>query len=251
MEVILKHHTPLWVASEAIRTAWDSGEKSDSLHDVWACSECSWLEEKYLTPMNGQGQVSCPECGSPDVYHMDTVLGKHDLALIERVGNKFKHSSTLEHLSYNFQIKGISRACLQELARHRIASLTVKSTRYTLKELKNKMILPSAIQEWCVIPPNMTPVQENKFRMSMVSALGDVVSALNVGQSNDVVKFLLPESYKTELAWTINARSLQNFLSLRSDKSAMWEIRKLANQIFDALPDDHKYLFTDYMKKEK
>ena len=59
--------------------------------------------------------------------------GEKDVELIERVGNKFKHASTLEHLSYNFYIQGISRALLQELARHRVASLSVKSTRYTLK----------------------------------------------------------------------------------------------------------------------
>ncbi len=55
--------------------------------------------------------------------------GEKDKELINRVGNKFKHGSVLEHLVYNFDIKGISRACLQELARHRIASLSVKSTR--------------------------------------------------------------------------------------------------------------------------
>ena len=64
--------------------------------------------------------------------------GEIDKELIDRVGNKFKHASTLEHLHYNFYIKGISRALLQELARHRMASLSVKSTRYTLKELKKE-----------------------------------------------------------------------------------------------------------------
>ena len=51
--------------------------------------------------------------------------GAKDLALIDRVGNQLKHSSTLEHLYYNFYISGISRALLQELARHRLASLSV------------------------------------------------------------------------------------------------------------------------------
>lgn len=64
--------------------------------------------------------------------------GEKDKELIERVGNKMRHASTLEHLFYNFYIEGISRACLQELARHRIASLSVKSTRYTLKELRDE-----------------------------------------------------------------------------------------------------------------
>ena len=57
---------------------------------------------------------------------------------INRVANVSKHSSTIEHLVYSFDIDGISRAVLQELARHRIASYTVKSTRYTLKELRDE-----------------------------------------------------------------------------------------------------------------
>ena len=41
--------------------------------------------------------------------------GEKDKELIDRVGNKNRHSSTLEHLVYNFFIEGISRAVLQEL----------------------------------------------------------------------------------------------------------------------------------------
>ena len=45
----------------------------------------------------------------------------------------------IDHIFYNFHIEGISRACLQEMMRHRHrASPSVKSTRYTLKELKQE-----------------------------------------------------------------------------------------------------------------
>ncbi|MBD3795792.1 MAG: FAD-dependent thymidylate synthase, partial [Epsilonproteobacteria bacterium] len=94
MNVTLLQHTPLEITAHAIRTCWQSFDKSD----------------------HG---------------------GQKDKELIDRVGNKFKHASTLEHLYFTFYIQGVSRALLQELARHRIASLSVKSTRYTLKELKN------------------------------------------------------------------------------------------------------------------
>ena len=69
--------------------------------------------------------------------------------------------------------------------------------------------------------------------------------------SNDLAKFAMPESYKTELTWSINARSLQNFLSLRSSKSALWEIRKLALAIFDTIPQNHQFIFKDFMEEIK
>ncbi len=173
--------------------------------------------------------------------------GEKDRALIDRVGNKFKHASTLEHLVYTFYLKGVSRALLQELARHRIASLSVKSTRYTLKELKN--IEPfeednfDGASKYIVLTGN-----SDVDRVSII-ALNNLQSVLKKGISNDIAKYALPECYKTELTWTINARSLQNFLALRSNKAALWEIRDLSQMVYGILPSEHKYLFEDSMYK--
>jgi thymidylate synthase (FAD) len=165
--------------------------------------------------------------------------GEKDKDLINRVGNKFKHSSTLEHLSYTFYIAGISRALLQELARHRMASLSVKSTRYTLKELKESNDIN--YEDFLVFTG--VEIVDNASKV----ALDNLQNILKNGVANDMAKYCLPESYKTELTWTINARSLQNFLSLRTTKAALWEIRDLANKIYETLPSDHKYLFQESM----
>jgi len=198
MEVTLMHNTPLDICAYAIRTCWQSFDKSD------------------------EG-------------------GEKDKALIDRVGNKYKHSSTLEHLVYTFYIKGISRALLQELARHRVASLSVKSTRYTLKELKNTKPFKEtdfdSASEFIVLTGNKL------VDITSIKALNNIQELLKKGISNDIAKYALPECYKTELTWTINARSLQNFLTLRSSKSALWEIRDLSNKLYSTLPSEHKYLF--------
>jgi len=203
MRVTLNHHTPLVICSDAIRTCWQSFDKSD----------------------NG---------------------GEKDKELIDRVGNKFKHASTLEHLVYSFYIEGVSRALLQELARHRMASLSVKSTRYTLKELKNEESFTLEDKQRASKYLVMTDV-DMVDEMS-IKALENIRVVLKEGISNDKAKYCLPESYKTELTWSINARSLQNFISLRSDKAALWEIRELANALYQTLPEDHKYLFKDFLK---
>ncbi|MCR2040098.1 FAD-dependent thymidylate synthase [Campylobacter helveticus] len=172
--------------------------------------------------------------------------GEKDKELIDRVGNKFKHASTLEHLNYNFYIQEISRACLQELARHRHASFSVKSTRYTLKELRNE-----------------SEFKENDFENAgrylvfcgneavdnaSIKTLENLREILQTSISLDLAKYCLPESYKTELTFSINARSLQNFLSLRSSKSALWEIRALARALFEALPEEHHFIFEHCMQ---
>lgn len=200
------HYTPLEVCAHAIRTCWQSFDKSDD-------------------------------------------GGKKDKALIDRVGNKYKHASTMEHLVYTFYIQGVSRALLQELARHRIASPSVKSTRYTLKELKESE--PFAEDDYEGASKFIVLTKNSLVDSASIKALNNLQSILKSGVSNDIAKFCLPECYKTELTWTINARSLQNFITLRSNKSALWEIRDMAYRLYDALPKDHQYLYEESLYKEK
>ena len=47
---------------------------------------------------------------------------------------KAGHESVLEHITLTYSIKGISRALLQEVSRHRHISLSVESTRHTLRK---------------------------------------------------------------------------------------------------------------------
>ena len=148
----------------------------------------------------------------------------------------------VEHLSYSFDIDGISRAVLQELARHRIASYTVKSTRYTLQELKNEE--PFYVEDGIERASKYVVLNGNiLIDHSIIAALEMLRYLLSAGTPNDVAKYALPEAYKTSLVMTINARSLQNFLELRTSKHAFKEIQELARAMFEALPSDHKFLF--------
>jgi len=190
MKVILLHASPLWLAAHACRMSHDNHDKSDS--------------SKGIT-------------------------GTKDMELIERVGNKLKHKSILEQLVYHFDIDGISRACLQELARHRTARLTVKSTRYTL----NKMKPEDNFMDYLVsVSPEIDDMNAIQLKAIAYSS-----------KSNDIKKYMLPEAFKTSLIWQIDGRNLQNFLTLRCSNEALWEIRDLSKEIFDNLPDHHKYIY--------
>ncbi len=173
-------------------------------------------------------------------------------ARINRVANVSKHASTIEHLSYSFDIDGISRACLQELARHRIASYTVKSSRYTLQELKEEE--PFDIDGMRGFRDNIEYeyYRANKYLVFTGSrdvdtesccSLENLRKLIQLDISNDIAKYCMPEAYKTSLVMTINARSLQNFLELRSSKHALWEIQDLAKDMYDAIPEEHKFLY--------
>lgn len=236
IKVILLHHTPLHIASDGARTCWSSQDKSDTERAGW-----------YDDPLGSRFRP--------------TTIGPKDLALIDRVGNQFHHASILEHISMNFFIDGISRACLQELARHRLASLSVKSSRYTLKELKNEpsfknRVFPEGETEVCYTY-NYTNanrylvfIEDTVINEFAIDALDKLRKAIVGGISNDKAKYCMPEAYRTQLTWTINLRSLQNFLSLRTDKKALPEIQHLAHLIYEELPSNIQSLVKHCMAED-
>lgn len=249
MQVSLVHNTPLIVCADAIRTCWQSQDKSDT-KGFWICHDCGvGSPEEHLK----NDAYQCDNCGSYETAFIRGKMGPKDKELIDRVGNKLKHASTLEHLVYTFEIDGISRACLQELARHRMASMSVKSTRYTLKELREEDAFSgiggrNAARTLQRAANYLVFTGSERVDDMSIRALENLRSVLVEGVSNDLAKYCLPEAYKTSLTWTINARSLQNFLSLRSDKSALWEMQDLAGEVYEALPAEHKYIFEECIK---
>ena len=211
MIVTLLHHTPLEIADKAIGKCWDKPKE---------------------------------EC---------------DVDRIDRVANKHKHSSTIEHITYNFDLDGVSRALLQELARHRMANLSVKSSRYTLKELKEQDRFVHDLTPIGAIPSEaynrarefLVFTKDDLVNLASIRALENLRQLIQLGVSNDLAKYCIPEAYKTSLVWTVNARALQNFLALRTNKAALWEIRDLAYLIYENLPNDHKFLFEKNLYKEE
>lgn len=182
-------------------------------------------------------------------------ITEKDKSLIDTLINTLSHKSVSEHCIYVFNIKGISRLCLQELARHRLASYSVKSTRYTLSQL--------AKDEHFSITETGMANKQNLQRATKyinltgnelvdscaVSSLSNLQVALKDGIKNDIAKYCLPECWKVDLVWTINIRSLMNFLELRLSNSAHFEIRELAKNILNTLPKEHRFLYSKYIDK--
>ena len=130
------------------------------------------------------------------------------------------HMSVFEHASATFKIEGISRACLAQLTRHRIASYSVMSQRYCKV---------AAGGLWYVTPPSIAGTDaELRFHASAFDAMWSYQAAIEEGMKPEDARYLLPEATKTSLVMTINARSLQNLFTLRLDAHAQWEIRELA-----------------------
>ncbi len=195
-KVSLLHYTPLETVIWAIRGCWDSHDKMDS--------------------SNG-------------------ILGSKDAKLLQKILES-KHESTIEHCSYTFWIEGISRALLQELARHRIASLSVQSTRYTLKKGMKQ--------------PTKTLYRSTGDEILDTHIEDTIQKMVSLTSPNDLLKYALPEAFKVNLTYTINARSFRNLLGLRLAPTALPEFRVLAHTMLSQLPQDHlRHLYSDIIEK--
>lgn len=177
--------------------------------------------------------------------------------LLTKIVKVYKHESCAEHIVFNFDITGISRAVLQELARHRIGSFTVESTRFCLKKIlhnykkdveetissdsledeetildKEFETVHKIISKYCSYNiEGKTEDQKWGMVISLVSALNNLISLAEQGLTNDELKPFIPEALRTTLCWTVNLRALNNFLELRTNPHVFHEMRMLALEV--------------------
>jgi thymidylate synthase (FAD) len=175
-------------------------------------------------------------------------LGRKDKSLIKAVIKK-NHQSVLEHCSYNFFIEGLPRYILQELTRHRMASYSVQSSRYTLSKLKGHEPFIQLGNGGYLTHPDCGKYVylsgNQRFDIKTIRDLDFVRECVNEGFPNDEIKQILPEAFLCNLMMTINVRSFRNFLELRTDPSAHFLIQELAFRMYDVVPESHKFLFDD------
>lgn len=200
------------------------------------------VELRHSTPLEiGEWAVSFP-------YEHEPEGGR-----FERVVKAFKHESEGEFLEYWYGIYGISRLCLQELARHRLASFSVRSTRYTLKKAIKAFRAGGSLDTFYVTPytkglsgapSDLKPRIERRVREFILEA--EELQAQ--GYKNDEIKYLLPEAWRTSLGFKLNARTLNNLLSLRVEGHAHFEIRHMANLMAQGVPGDQRFLFEEIIR---
>ncbi|MEM4527703.1 MAG: FAD-dependent thymidylate synthase [Desulfurococcaceae archaeon] len=185
------------------------------------------------------------------------------------------HGSPLEHSIYVFEVI-CSRACSHQLVRHRHASYTQYSQRYSdkylrdllskayelfgekftpeyskhinilvkLREIYDFNSLLDILSEGFIIPPFIVSTRRVEFLRSLVESLIQYYMALATGASFEDARYLLPQAIKTRLIVSMNARELvEVFLPLRMCSRAQWEIRMIAWDLWKQLLSIHSALF--------
>lgn len=144
------------------------------------------------------------------------------------------HGSPFEHAVFRFYVKA-PIFVVREWQRHRIASYNEVSGRYS--EFQPEFYIPThARMQDRVNKQGSHDALDQIVDVSMATHLATTqadafkryTEMLEMGIAREIARLVLPLTLYTKFWWTVNARSLMNFLALRNHDAAQWEIRQYA-----------------------
>jgi len=154
------------------------------------------------------------------------------------------HETPFEHCVFTFRIK-CPIFVAREWFRHRIGSFNEWSGRYSV--LEDEFYIPdkSAVRTqvgkpgaYTFLPwedPASPPEAFQEALVAHCEASYDLYQYwLDKGVAKELTRIFLPVNIYTQFYWTVNARSLMNFIKLRNAPDALLEIREYA-KIVEAL----------------
>jgi len=136
-----------------------------------------------------------------------------------------RHGTPFEHNSFTFFVSA-PIFVFREWHRHRISSINEMSGRYT--KLKPIFYLPAPERKLINVGtsarPEFAPGTDEQYAL-VEEEIGQgsqdqwdrYERLLEAGVANEISRAVLPVNVYSEMYWTVNARALMNFLSLRTD----------------------------------
>jgi len=160
---------------------------------------------------------------------------------------KNKHATPFEHSVFKFYIK-CPIFVAREWFRHRWSSFNEMSMRYYIPEtldfynpenIRQQIGKPGSYSFEEITDPITLSLVESKTKSVYAYAYNTYQVLLEAGVAKEIARSVLPVGQYTEFIWTVNARSLINFISLRNDSHAQYEIKCYAEVI--------ENIFAEYM----
>lgn len=149
------------------------------------------------------------------------------------------HLATLRFAHAVFNVSGISRVCSHQFVRSKHLDFLQRSQRYC-KELDTEFVSPES----------KTPDIACLYYEAYDTAMSYYEQLIEAGVKKEDARFVLPEATHTELNVSGNLQSWMDFLRLRSDKHAQWEIREVTRLIGEELYKHCPNIFEKYAPKE-
>jgi thymidylate synthase (FAD) len=150
-----------------------------------------------------------------------------------------RHGTPFEHNSFRFHVR-CPIFVAREWFRHRVSSFNEFSMRYARatddfyvpepEDVRTQVGKPGSYS-FEPVEPEVAENTREELRRVYDDAYATYEKLVEQGVARELARAVLPVGAYTEFYWTVNARSLMNFVSLRAADAAQREIRRYADAV--------------------
>ena len=147
-----------------------------------------------------------------------------------------RHGTPFEHNAFRFHIR-CPIFVAREWFRHRIGSFNEFSMRYAKatddfyvpepEDVRSQVGKPGSYS-FEPVEPELAERTREELQAVYEAAYAAYTRLVEEGVARELARSVLPVGAYTEFYWTVNARALMNFVSLRAAETAQREIRRYA-----------------------
>ncbi|TBR22650.1 FAD-dependent thymidylate synthase [bacterium] len=165
---------------------------------------------------------------------------------------KHQHLTPFEHALWKFHVK-CPIFVARQWFRHRFAAYNEVSFRYT--QTKDDFYFPATWRaqdlknkQGSVSSPQLDHAALSKvFKASVDQSFKAYEALIAAGVAREMARMALPVNLYTEFYWTVNARSLMNFLALRADGHAQLEIQAYAEALSKSFKETAPWTYEAFL----
>jgi thymidylate synthase (FAD) len=147
-----------------------------------------------------------------------------------------RHGTPFEHNSFRFHIRAPIFVA-REWMRHRVGSFNEFSMRYARAtddfyipesdDVRTQVGKPGSYS-FEPVTDEVAEATREELRAVYEAAYAAYERLVEMGVARELARSVMPVGAYTEFYWTVNARALMNFISLRAAETAQREIRRYA-----------------------
>jgi thymidylate synthase (FAD) len=147
-----------------------------------------------------------------------------------------QHDSIFEHAVMTFLVE-VPIYTARQWQRHRIGSYTEKSGRY------------SEMEDF-ELTAGCEPKLKEAMNVEMIALFEYYGQLMKDGLKKEEARQVLPLCTMTKFYWTVNLRSLMNFLSLRMDPHAQQDIKENAKEVCKLFEGSYPTIARRWLERE-
>jgi thymidylate synthase (FAD) len=150
-----------------------------------------------------------------------------------------RHGTPFEHNAFRFHVRA-PIFVVREWMRHRIGSYNEFSMRYAkatddfyvpeVDDVRTQVGKPGAYS-FEPVDPELAERTREEMGTVYEQAFETYERLVEAGVARELARSVMPVGAYTEFYWTVNARALMNFVSLRAHETAQREIRRYAEAV--------------------